>query len=142
MSDCTTPERSTHPVLFLILFVPMGISNGYVVVTLGFLLAAAGVGVDAIAILGNWSLVPQNVKFVLGPLVDATLTNKAWYLIAAVMTGLLIMATGFIPAHASNLAPITVCVFVISVASAFSALAADSIMAYATRPEEKGRAGG
>ena len=136
------PERSTHPVLFLILFVPKGISNGYVVVTLGFLLAAAGVGVDAIAILGNWSLVPQNVKFVLGPLVDATLTNKAWYLISAVMTGLLIAATGFIPAHASNLTPITVCVFVISVASAFSALAADSIMAYATSPEEKGRAGG
>lgn len=136
------PERSTHPVLFLILFVPMGISNGYVVVTLGFLLAAAGVGVDAIAILGNWSLVPQNIKFVLGPLVDATLTNKTWYLIASVMTGLLITATGFIPAHATNLAPITACVIVISLASAFSALAADSIMAYATSPEEKGRAGG
>jgi MFS transporter, PAT family, beta-lactamase induction signal transducer AmpG len=124
------------------MFVPMGISNGYVTVTLGFLLAGAGVGVDAIAILGNWSLFPQVLKVMAGPLVDATLSNKSWYLIAAVATGLLIAATGFIPAAAVNLALITVLVFVISVASAFSALAADSIMAYATKPEEKGKAGG
>jgi MFS family permease len=137
-----TPERSTHPVLFLLLFVPMGISNGYVTVTLAFLLAGAGVGVDAIAVLGNWSLVPQMGKVIVAPLVDAMLTNKSWYLIAAVVTGVLIALTGFVPASSSNLTFITVCVFLISVASAFSALAADSIMAYATKPEEKGRAGG
>lgn len=142
MPERVSPVRSTHPVLFLLLFVPMGISNGYVVVTLGFLLAAVGVSVDAIAILGNWSLVPQNVKFLLGPVVDATLSNKAWYFIAAVATGLLIAATGFIPASGSNLTPITIFVFLISLASAFTALAADSIMAHATTPEEKGRAGG
>jgi len=135
-------ERTVHPVLFLLMFVPMGISNGYVTVTLGFLLRAVGVGVDAIAILGNWSLVPQNFKFVLAPLVDATLTNKAWYLIAAVSTGLLVLATGFVPAVAENLMALTVCVFLISVGSAVTALAADSIVAYATTAEEKGRAGG
>ena len=142
MPERITPERSAHPVLFLFMFVPMGISNGYVTVTLGFLLAGAGVGVDAIAVLGNWALFPQVLKVLAGPLVDATLTNKSWYLLAAVITGLLIAATGFVPAAASNLALITVLVFVISVASAFSALAADSIMAHATTPEQKGRAGG
>jgi MFS transporter, PAT family, beta-lactamase induction signal transducer AmpG len=142
LPERVTPERSTHPVLFLLMFVPMGISNGYVTVTLGFLLAGAGVGVDAIAVLGNWSLVPQMGKVMVAPLVDATLTNKAWYLIAAAATGVLIALTGIIPAASSNLAFITVCVFLISVASAFSALAADSIMAHATSPEQKGRAGG
>jgi len=137
-----TPERSTHPVLFLILFVPMGISNGYVVVTLGYLLAAAGVGVDAIALLGVWSLLPQLFKVIGGPLVDTTLTNKAWYLVSALATGLLIASTALLPADGAHLTLITVLVFVISVASAFSALAADSIMAYATTPEAKGRAGG
>jgi len=39
-----TPERSAHPVLFLILFLPMGISNGYVVVTLAYLLSQAHIG--------------------------------------------------------------------------------------------------
>jgi MFS transporter, PAT family, beta-lactamase induction signal transducer AmpG len=136
------PERSTHPVLFLFMFVPMGISNGYVVVTLAYLLATGGVTVDAIAMLGVWSLVPQLGKFLVGPLVDTTLTAKAWYLLATVATGILIAVTGFVPATATDLGLITVFVFFISVASAFSALAADTIMAHATKPEEKGRAGG
>lgn len=142
MPERVTPERGTHPVLFLLMFVPMGISNGYVTVTLGFLLAAAGVGVDAIAVLGVWSLLPQMLKVVAGPLVDATLTNKIWYVVAAVITGLLIAVTGVVPTTPSNLTLITALVLVISVASAFSALAADSIMAHATNPKEKGRAGG
>lgn len=135
-------ERSVHPVLFLLMFVPMGISNGYVVVTLGYLLAAGGVGVDAIAVLGVWSLLPQLLKVLGGPLVDTTLTAKAWYLISAIVTGLMIAATGFIPTVASNLPVITGFVFLISIASAFSALAADAIMAHATTEAEKGRAGG
>ena len=142
MPERVSPERSAHPVLFLLMFVPLGISNGYVAVTLGFLLKDAGVAVQAIAVLGVWSLVPQWGKFLFGPLVDATLTNKAWYLLATMVTGALIAATGFVPPVAVNLPFITICVVVISVASAFSALAADSIMAHATKPEEKGRAGG
>jgi MFS family permease len=142
VSERVVPERSTHPVLFLLMFVPMGISNGYVVVTLAYLLAAAGVSVDAIAMLGVWSLLPQAFKVLAGPLVDATLTNKVWYLVSSVVTGILIAVTALVPTAASNLTPITVLVFLISVASAFSALAADSIMAHATSEEEKGRAGG
>ncbi len=142
MPQRVAPERTTHPVLFLLLFLPMGISNGYVVVTLAYLLATAGVGVDAIALLGVWALFPQVLKVIGGPLVDTTLTNKAWYLMAALATGILIAATGVIPANQTNLTLITVLAFAISIASAFSALAADSIMAYATKPEEKGRAGG
>ena len=142
MPERVTPERSAHPVLFLLMFVPMGISNGYVVVTLAYLLAAGGVGVDAIAVLGVWSLLPQLLKVLAGPLVDATLTTKAWYLIGAVTTGVFIAATGIIPTTSGNLTLITICVFMISVAAAISALAADSIMAHATNPEEKGRAGG
>lgn len=146
MADPAQPTRAqtraTHPILFLAMFVPMGISNGYVVVTLGYLLAAGGVGVDAIAMLGVWSLVPQWGKFLVGPLVDSTLTNKTWYLMTTLLTGALIVATGFVPATGSNLGVITIFVFLISVASAFSALAADAVMAHATKPEEKGQAGG
>lgn len=142
MTERVIPERSVHPVMFLLMFVPMGISNGFVAVTLGFLLAAAGVGIDAIAVLGVWSLLPQVFKVIGGPLVDATLTAKIWYFVSALVTGLLIASTGFVPTSASHLPLITTLVFVISVASAFSALAADSIMAHATTEAEKGRAGG
>ena len=142
MPERVSPERSAHPVLFLILFLPLGVSNGYVVVTLAYLMAAAGIGVDAIATLAAWSLAPQTWKVLGGPLVDTTLTNKAWYAISAVVTGLLMTATAIIPLSAATIGLITILVFIFSTATGFNALAADSIMAHATVPEEKGRAGG
>jgi MFS family permease len=140
VSDAT--KRPTHPVLFLILFVPMGISNGYVVVTLAYLLAAAGIDAVGVAALGAWSLLPQTWKFLGGPLVDTTLTNKMWFLLSAVATGLFMIAASVITPSAANFTLIAIFAFLFSTASAFNALAADSIMAYATVPEEKGRAGG
>ena len=137
-----TPERSTHPVLFLILFLPMGISNGYVVVTLGYLLAHAGVSVNDVATLVALSLLPQTWKFFGGPLVDTTLSNKTWFVLSATATGVLMTTTAFLPATSPNMVAIDVLVFAFSTASAFNALAADSLMAHATLPEEKGRAGG
>lgn len=124
------------------MFVPMGISNGYVVVTLAYLLAAAGIDAVGIAALGAWSLLPQTWKVLGGPLVDTTLSNKTWFLGSAIATGLLIIAASVITPSVANFNLITVLAFLFSAASAFNALAADSIMAYATVPEEKGRAGG
>ncbi len=142
MPERVSPERSAHPVLFLVLFLPLGISNGYVVVTLAYLMAVSGIGVDAIATLAAWSLAPQTWKVLGGPLVDTTLSNKSWYAISAVVTGVLMIATAIVPLTLPNIALITVLVFAFSTATGFNALAADSIMAHATKPEEKGRAGG
>jgi len=142
VSDRSTPERSTHPVLFLILFLPMGISNGYVVVTLVYLLAQAHIGMNDLATLAAANLLPQTWKFIGGPIVDTTLTNKIWFMISATTTGVLMTATALIRPVAGNLFWIDVLVLALSTAAAFNALAADSLMAYATSPEEKGRAGG
>ena len=136
------PERTAHPVLFLILFLPMGISNGYVVVTLGYLLTHVGVSVSDVAWLVGVSLYPQVWKFLWAPIVDTTLTTKSWFLISAVLTGVLMVATTIIPPTEANLVLIGILVFGFSLASSFTALAADSLMAHATTPEQKGRAGG
>jgi len=137
-----TPVPSAHPVLFLILFLPMGISNGYVVVTLGYLLTHVGVSVSDVAWLVGVSLYPQVWKFLWAPIVDTTLTNKSWFLISAVLTGVLMVATTIIAPTEANLVLIGILVFGFSLASSFNALAADSLMAHATTPEQKGRAGG
>jgi len=142
MPQCVKPAASVHPVLFLILFLPMGMANGYVVVTLGYLLSKAGVSVDAIATLVSLSLLPQTWKFIGAPLVDATLDNKRWYVISAATGGLLIAATAFVPIVSANLLLFDALVFTFNVAVSFNAMAADSLMAYATTPEQKGRAGG
>jgi len=137
-----SPERSAHPVLFLILFLPLGISGGYVTVTLVYLLGQAHVGVNDLAMLAGLVLIPQWGKALLGPMVDATLTNKIWFFASAAVTGLLMAATAVVPPVAGNMVLIDILVFTFSATSAVNALAADSILAHATSPEEKGRAGG
>jgi PAT family beta-lactamase induction signal transducer AmpG len=142
MPEHVTPEPKAHPVLFLILFLPLGITNGYVVVTLAYLLSQAGIGVAAIAGLAAWSLFPQTWKVLWAPLVDTTLTIKSWYLISAVATGALMIATAVVPQTNANLVLIEAFVVLFSLTSTFNCMAADSLMAHATAPEEKGRAGG
>jgi PAT family beta-lactamase induction signal transducer AmpG len=142
MPEHVTPEGKAHPVLFLILFLPLGITNGYVVVTLAYLLSQAGIGVAAIAGLAAWSLFPQTWKVLWAPLVDTTLTIKSWYLISGIATGALMIATAVLPQTNANLVLIEAFVVLFSLTSTFNAMAADSLMAHATAPEEKGRAGG
>ena len=142
MPEHVTPESKAHPVLFLILFLPLGITNGYAVVTLAYLLSHAGVSVAAVAGLAALSLFPQTWKFLWAPVVDTTLTIKGWFLLSAIVTGLLMIATAVVPPIAANLLPIEALVMGFSLTSTFNAMAADSFMAHATLPEEKGRAGG
>jgi len=142
LPEHVAPERTAHPVLFLILFLPLGVTNGYVVVTLAYLLAHHGVSVAAIAGLVAWSLFPQTWKFVFGPLVDTTLTIRSWYFLSAAVTGLLVLATALIAPTSAHLGLIELLVVLFSVATGLNALAADSLMAHATSEEEKGRAGG
>ncbi len=77
MPEHVTPETKAHPVLFLILFIPLGVSNGYVVVSLGYLLTQHGVSVASVAVLASISLAAQFWKFLWAPLVDTTLTSRA-----------------------------------------------------------------
>jgi PAT family beta-lactamase induction signal transducer AmpG len=142
MPERVEPDYKAHPVLFLILFLPLGITNGYVVVTLAYMLSQAGVSVAAIGGLAALSLVPQTWKFLWAPLVDTTLTIKSWYLLSAIATGLLMIATAVVAPTSANLVPIEALVMAFSVTSSFNAMAADSLMAHATAPDEKGRAGG
>jgi MFS family permease len=142
LTDAAPKPRDAHPVLFLILFLPLGITNGYVVVTLAYILSQAGVGVGAVAALVAWSLFPQTWKVVWAPIVDATLNNKIWFFLSAIVIGIFMAATAAIEPNKNNLVLIEIFVVIVSLATSFNAMAADSLMAYATPEEEKGRAGG
>src|ERR1051325_10221713 len=131
-----------HPGIFLILLLPLGIANGYVVVTLAYLLSHAGVSTAAIAGLVALSLFPQTWKVLWAPIVDTTLTNKRWFLVSAIATGALMIATAAVPPIAANLFLIEGLVMLFSVAVSVNAMAAEALMAHATSLEEKGRTGG
>ena len=51
MSERVGGAGKAHPIVFLILLLPLGIANGYVVVTLGYLLSHAGVSIGAMEVI-------------------------------------------------------------------------------------------
>jgi PAT family beta-lactamase induction signal transducer AmpG len=137
-----TKPAATHPVVYLLLCTPFGAANGYVIVTLAYLLSQSGVSVAAVAGLVAISLLPQTWKALWAPIVDTTLTSKAWYLMAAIVTAITLAAIGFFPITEKGLFAVTVLVFVNSVAVSFLAMAAENLMAHSTDIGQKGRAGG
>jgi MFS family permease len=137
------PEaRVGHPAAFLVLLFPFGAGSGFIVVTLAYLLTHHGVSVAGIADLTAISLVPQTWKFLWAPVIDTTLTRKAWYVIGAAFTGATIAGTGVVPIGAQSLTTITILVLGSSVASTILGMATDSLAAIASREEQKGRVAG
>ncbi len=136
------PRSNTHPALFLVLYLPYGAMQGFVVVTLAYLLSHAGIGVRAIAGLAAISLMPQIIKFLWAPLIDTTLNSKRWYVLGVVAEAGVMVATTGVPISAANLPVFQVLVLLLAVVASFNAMAVDSLMAHATHPDEKGRAGG
>jgi MFS family permease len=134
--------RYAHPSVFLFLILPFGVMSGYLTVTIAYLLAASGLGVERIATLIAVSYIPHTWKFAWAPLADMTLSRKAWYLIGCVVSAAGIWATGAVPAGPSTLPLLTAIVLLSNLAVTFLGMSVESLMAYATRDEEKGRAGG
>jgi len=142
MAERVLPSGKLRPVLYIMLFLPMGITNGYAVVSLAYLLSQAGVSVGAIAALVGLTLLPQTWRAVWAPFVDATLSVRVWYLISAVLSGALMAATAFVPITRGNLGIFEALCFGFSFTATVTTLAGSSLMAHGTSEEEKGRAGG
>ncbi|HEY2035277.1 MAG TPA: MFS transporter [Rhizomicrobium sp.] len=142
MTERVLPQTPMRPVLYIMLFLPMGITNGYAVVALAYLLSQAGVSVGAIAGLVGLALLPQTWRALWAPLVDATLSVRAWYLISAVLSGGLMAATALVPITRGNLGIFEALCFGFSFAATVTTIAGSSLMAHGTSEEEKGRAGG
>jgi MFS transporter, PAT family, beta-lactamase induction signal transducer AmpG len=131
-----------HPVVFLVLILPFGVMGGYLAVTIVYLLTQAGVAVDESAALVALSYLPHSWKFLWAPLADTTLSRKAWYTLSAVVSALGIYATGAVSATSAAIPLLTAVVLISNVAVTFLAMSVESLMAYGSPEEAKGRAGG
>lgn len=142
----SSPEKNfpkpVNPFLFTILILPIGVSTGYVMVTLGYLLSKAGVSVEKIAALVAATLLPHILKFLWAPLVDTTLSFKKWYWISGIVNAAGIFATGILPLQESSLAYLTIIVILSQFAVTFLCMATEGLMAYNVPEELKGRTGG
>ena len=135
-------HKSVHPFFFTILILPMGVSVGFVSITLGYLLSQAGVSVDKIAALIAATLLPHIFKFIWAPLVDTTLSFKKWYYIASVISSVGIMALGILPLTEASLPALTIIVLLSQFAVTFLCMSTEGLMAYDVSDSQKGRAGG
>ncbi|HEX4051902.1 MAG TPA: MFS transporter [Steroidobacteraceae bacterium] len=132
----------THPSVFLALYLPFGIANGYVIVTLAYLLPPEGLSISQVAGVIALLYLPQTWKVLWAPIVDTTLSIRRWYVIGAGTTGTLILAMTLVPARASQLWLLDVLVFLTSLALSIAGMATENLMAHNTSAEQKGRAGG
>ena len=137
-----TNSRHVHPWVFLVLVAPFGAVAGYISVTLAYELRQAGASVAAISALVALSVLPNTWKFFWAPVIDLTLSQKKWHILAGVVTAVGVGAMGFFPATKAGLAALSVVSFLASLASTFLGMAVDSLLAYSTPEELKGRAGG
>jgi len=135
-------RTSVHPIVFLILYLPYGITSGYVLVTLEYLLSTSGVTVTQIAALAAISYLPQTWKVLWAPIIDTTLTAKRWYFISTAVTGLILLGMAFVPTSARTIELLDLLSFILNVACSFSAMATESLMARTTSHDQMGRAGG
>jgi MFS transporter, PAT family, beta-lactamase induction signal transducer AmpG len=142
VSAAPTGARAAHPAVYLVLIIPFGVLSGYVSVTLGYVLAQAGVNAAGVAALVAVYFIPQTWKFLWAPVADLTLTRKRWYLLAAVLTAAGFIAMGAIPPRGEYLGVLSAATLLASAANTFLAMSVESLMAYGTPDAQRGRAGG
>jgi MFS family permease len=143
MPEATPPaQRKAHPVLFGVLIIPFGVLGGYLSVAVAFMLRHAGLSVEQIAALIAFGLTPHVVKFAWAPIGDTTLSRKKWYWIGNTVVSLGVFATGALPATKAGLTALYAVVLISNIASTFIGFSAESLLAYGTEENEKGRAGG
>jgi PAT family beta-lactamase induction signal transducer AmpG len=126
----------------MVLIAPFGAISGFVSVTVAWQLKAVGVSVAQVAGIVALVILPHTWKFLWAPIVDTTLTQKYWYLVSCLATGLGITAIGFMPETQAGLSALATVVFIASLATTFMGMSVESLMAYSTPDELKGRAGG
>jgi len=131
-----------YPIVFMPLFAPFGISSGYVSVTLGFLLARAGVSTAIIGALIALSVWPQTWKMFWAPVVDTVGNPKLWYGLGTTLVGGTILLMSVLPMTQGEIGVFSTLIVISSIASTAVSMSTEIFMANQTPAELRGRASG
>ncbi len=131
-----------HPFVWLVLYFPLGLANGFPAVALGYLGSRAGLDVSAIAGIVGMTFVGGGWKFLWAPIGDYTLSRKTWYLISIASISIGLLAMVVIPLNRSTAPVLSALTLFTTVAATFSAFATEGLMAHNTTPATRGRAAG
>ncbi|MBS0331643.1 MAG: MFS transporter [Proteobacteria bacterium] len=142
MTDQPSPRAGSHPAIYLLLYLPFGIAFGYVTVTLSWLLGHAGASVEAIAVLTGMGLLANTWKVLWSPLIDTTLTAKAWFAIGVAITAVSLVGIALTPEDPKLMSLFNLLVLASAVAGTVTSIAVDRFMAFDVPDRLKGQAGG
>jgi MFS family permease len=126
----------------MFLIVPFGTLGGYLGVTVAYLLKQHGITVAEVAQLLALALLPHTWKFLWAPVADTTWSRKGWYLVGAVTTAAGVLLTSALDPTRANMPLLRIIVLTSNIGCTFLGMSTESLMAYETREDEKGRAGG
>ena len=135
-------DAPRYVAVFALLYVPFGITNGYIGVTLGYLLAHAGISTAAIGGVVAVGVSMQIWKFLWAPLIDMFFSYRRWFLFSTLMLAAAILCGGLINISPTIIPMIVALVFVLGLFSSLGAISADGLIAHSTSAADKGRAGG
>ena len=134
--------RLSRPIAFLFLVLPSGISNGFSLVTLPFVLTKEGFPVALSASIMAIGIVSNVLRFLWGPVADFTLTLRRWYAGGVVASAASLLILSHMPFRQEAAGMLTVVVFLSLVATTFIVLPVGGLMAHTVAEEEKGQAAG
>lgn len=134
--------RKVHPIVWLLGIVPFGAVGGFTGVVLAYLATRRGLTVEEGASLIAVGMLPHTGKFLWAPLVDMTLSRRAWYALSAALCAVGIVAMAAIPLGPDTLHLLRVVIFTVNLATTTLGMALEGQMAHLTAPEDRGRAGG
>lgn len=132
--------RSPSPIAFFFLVLPYGISNGFVLVTLPYVLTQSGLSVGEAATITALGLSASVWAFLWGPMVDLTLSLRRWYFVGVGTSAAMILLISTLPLRAGPL--LTWIVFLEQVATTWISLPAVGLIAHTVAEQTKGRAAG
>ena len=128
--------------LWCILYLPYGILNGYVTVTLVFDLAQAGVNTEAVAAIASLNLIPQIWKFFWAVPLDTHFTYRGWYTVSTVLSGVGLAVMAFIHPGVHTLPLLSAAVLITTIANTLVSMTTDALTAHSIPITHRGRASG
>jgi PAT family beta-lactamase induction signal transducer AmpG len=138
------PRRAPAPFLFFLLILPYGTSFGFVSVAFAYLATHAAHPLTTEQTLGivAAAFVPHTFKPLWAPLVDQTLTKKAWYLIALGLTIAGTVVVAAMPLSPERIPIITATIMISQVGLTLMGMCCEAFMGLGVPEEKKGKAAG
>ena len=124
------------------LLVPFGLSAGFVGVTLGFQLQAAGLHVALVTAVVATGIGTQTWKFLWAPLVDTLFSPRIWYGLGTCLVVASILASCALPRTAAMVPFYMLLAIASSLGSSFTSMAVEVIMTRCVHPARRGAASG